>query len=161
MCLQNRTQGSRSWGTRLSRRARGESGQELVEFAIIAPVLVMLLLGIFWFGRAYNTRQTVTRAAREGARFAIAPTCLTCGNTLPTDSEVRAVIDSALVASHLDPTTVTNFSIQRGVVLNPGTVPTTVGTVIQFDYPFTFHLPFTPLSLSTITLPIRVQMREE
>lgn len=161
MCPQKRTQSTGYWRAGLSRRAQGESGQELLEFAIIIPTLVMLLLGIFWFGRAYNTRQTVTRAAREGARFAIAPTCLTCGNTVPTDTEIRAAIDAALVASHLEPSQVNNFSIQRSVVLNPGTNPTTVGTVIQFDYPYTFILPFTPVHLTTITLGIRVQMREE
>lgn len=161
MCLQKRTQRRRYGGARLSKRAQGESGAELLEFAIIIPTLMMLLIGIFWFGRAYNTRQTVTRAAREGARFAIAPTCLSCGNTIPTDTEIRAMIDSALVASHLDPNTVLNFSIQRSVVLNPGTNPTTVGTVIAFDYPYTFVLPFTPVHLTTINLPIQVQMREE
>jgi hypothetical protein len=161
MCLQNKTQRPRFWRRGLTKRTQGESGQELLEFAIIVPALVMLLLGIFWFGRAYNTRQTVTRAAREGARFAVAPTCLSCGNQLPNDTEIRATIDAALVASHIDPNQVANFSIQRGVVLNPGVTLTTVGTVIEFDYPFTFQIPFASMGLTTITLPIRVQMREE
>lgn len=138
-----------------------DSGAEIVEFAVAVPILVMLLIGIIWFGRAYNTTQTLTRAAREGARFATAPTCATCGNQFPDEAEVRAVVDSALVASALDPAQVSGFSMQRAVVLNPGTTPQTLGVVVSFSYPFQFLLPFTPLHLTTISLPVRVQMREE
>lgn len=45
-----------------------ERGAVAVEFAILAPVLVMLLLGIMEFGRAYNVQTTLTNAAREGVR---------------------------------------------------------------------------------------------
>ena len=45
-----------------------ERGAVAVEFALVAPVLVMLLLGIMEFGRAYNTQVTLSSAAREGAR---------------------------------------------------------------------------------------------
>lgn len=45
-----------------------ERGAVAVEFALLAPVLIMLLFGIMEFGRAYNTQITLTSAAREGAR---------------------------------------------------------------------------------------------
>jgi Flp pilus assembly protein TadG len=45
-----------------------ERGAVAVEFALLAPVLVMLLLGIMEFGRAYNVQVTLTNAAREGVR---------------------------------------------------------------------------------------------
>jgi Flp pilus assembly protein TadG len=45
-----------------------ERGAVAVEFALLAPVLIMLLLGIMEFGRAYNTQITLSNAAREGAR---------------------------------------------------------------------------------------------
>ncbi|WP_309108599.1 pilus assembly protein [Arthrobacter sp.] len=45
-----------------------ERGAVAVEFAILAPVLVMILLGIMEFGRAYNAQVTLTNAAREGVR---------------------------------------------------------------------------------------------
>lgn len=139
----------------------GEQGAELVEAAVTIPLLVMLVIGSIWFARAYNTTQTLTRAAREAARFAIAPTCVTCGNTYPTDTEIRAVVDAVLTSSAVDAAQVTNFSILRGQVLNPGSVPLERGTIISFDYPFTLVLPFTPLGLTTTTLTTQVQMREE
>ncbi|HEX6235571.1 MAG TPA: TadE family protein [Acidimicrobiales bacterium] len=47
---------------------REERGAVLVEFALILPVLLMLLVGIIEFGRAYNTTVSMQSAAREGAR---------------------------------------------------------------------------------------------
>ncbi|RKO25566.1 pilus assembly protein [Pseudarthrobacter phenanthrenivorans] len=45
-----------------------ERGAAAVEFAIILPVLLTLVLGIMEFGRAYNTQLSLTHAAREGVR---------------------------------------------------------------------------------------------
>lgn len=45
-----------------------ERGAVAVEFALLVPILVMLLLGIMEFGRAYNAQVTLTNAARESAR---------------------------------------------------------------------------------------------
>ncbi|MBT2521300.1 TadE family protein [Arthrobacter sp. ISL-28] len=45
-----------------------EHGAVAVEFALLAPVLIMILLGIMEFGRAYNAQLTLTNAAREGVR---------------------------------------------------------------------------------------------
>ena len=45
-----------------------ERGAASVEFAIVVPVLVMLLLGIMEFSRAYNAQAELSAAAREGVR---------------------------------------------------------------------------------------------
>lgn len=45
-----------------------ERGAVAVEFALLAPVLIMILLGIMEFGRAYNVQATLTNAARDGVR---------------------------------------------------------------------------------------------
>lgn len=54
---------------RRNRRARGESGAALVEFAIVFPLLAFLLFGILSGGMVMNRREAVTHAAREGARY--------------------------------------------------------------------------------------------
>lgn len=46
----------------------GERGSVAVEFALLAPILIMLLFGIVEFGRAYNVQVSLTNAAREGVR---------------------------------------------------------------------------------------------
>ena len=50
------------------RLRRDDRGVTAVEFAIILPLLLMLVFGIVEFGRAYQARLTVTHAAREGVR---------------------------------------------------------------------------------------------
>src|SRR3972149_10218117 len=47
-----------------------QEGASTVEFALIAPVLIMLIFAIFQFGLAYNSYLAITHAAREGARLA-------------------------------------------------------------------------------------------
>ena len=48
-----------------------EDGQSLVEFALVLPILLMLLCGIIDFGWLYYNQITLNNAAREGARYAV------------------------------------------------------------------------------------------
>lgn len=56
------------WGNTESARKR-ERGAAVVEMAFVAPMLIILLLGIFTVARAYNVKNTMDHAVREGARF--------------------------------------------------------------------------------------------
>ena len=143
------------------KRLAEEKGAELVEAAFVIPMLLMLLIGMVWIAQGYNVYQTMTRATREGARFAVVPSCASCGNAFPTETEVRTVIDAALSVASLKPNLVSNFTMQRNVVLNPTTIPQETGVVISYDYPFTFFMPFTSVHLTSISIPISIQMREE
>ena len=49
---------------------RQTHGSQLVEFALVLPLLLVLLIGIFDFAVAYNHKQIMNNAAREGARIA-------------------------------------------------------------------------------------------
>lgn len=53
---------------RTNRLARDERGSPAVEFALIAPVLILLILGIVQFGFAFYTYNEMMNGAREGAR---------------------------------------------------------------------------------------------
>src|SRR5688572_15983354 len=78
-----------------TRRARWqcERGSELIEFALVAPILLLLLAGIFDFGMMFRTFEAVTNAAREGARVGVLP------GYAPADVEDR--IDAYMGASGL------------------------------------------------------------
>jgi len=52
------------------RSREGERGQALVEFALILPVILLVMVGMLEFARAWNLHQVMTDAAREGARRA-------------------------------------------------------------------------------------------
>ena len=54
-------------------RWRSARGAELIEFAIVVPLLLLLLAGIFDFGMMFRTFEAVTNAAREGARVGVLP----------------------------------------------------------------------------------------
>lgn len=55
---------------RFKNSLKSEKGSNAVEFALLLPLLVMLIFGIFEFGLAYNNYLAITHAAREGAREA-------------------------------------------------------------------------------------------
>lgn len=69
---------------------------------MILPLLFVIVMAIFWFGQAFRIYGTITHAAREGARAAVAPACATCSATTPVQNAVNAV-NTALAAAHLNP----------------------------------------------------------
>ena len=130
---------------------------------------MMLLIGIVTFARAYNVYQSITRAAREGVRMAVLPSCATCGNSyIDPSSGVTAqnsaifsdYISPALEAANLNPGAVLNYSETVGW-LNAGDADQQCGVAISFQYPYPLYLPFTGLNLTTLDLGAHVQMRRE
>lgn len=142
----------------------------MVEMAVVLPLLLTLLVGTFWAARAYNIYETITRAAREGARVAVAPSCSACGNAVPSVANVENAVMNSLTASSIDTTKVQipsctgNLSSKicylRDIQLNAST-PTEFGVSVGFTYPFQFNLPFTSVDMVTINIATSVQMREE
>lgn len=52
----------------MTRRLRDERGAAALEFALVLPILIMLVMGIIEFSRAYNAKEALQYAVREGAR---------------------------------------------------------------------------------------------
>jgi Flp pilus assembly protein TadG len=102
--------GSESEVSRVRKLATGTLGSEIAEAALVLPIFFMIMLGIYWFGSAFNVYATINHAAREGARLGTAQTCATCGtpNGQPSPNAIAAQVQQALQASSLDPTQVTN-----------------------------------------------------
>jgi Flp pilus assembly protein TadG len=57
----------------MDNKRNNERGSALVELALTLPLLLLVSVGIFEFGRAFQTWQVLTNAAREGARVAVLP----------------------------------------------------------------------------------------
>ena len=55
------------------KRLKGERGAELIEFALVFPLLLFVILGIVDFGFLFQRMEVVTNAAREGARVGVLP----------------------------------------------------------------------------------------
>ena len=87
-------------------RFRSERGAELVEFAMVAPILIFIIAGIVDFGMMFRTYEAVTNAAREGARVGVLPGY--------ADADVQNRVDLYLAASGLSgahTTTVQNVAV--------------------------------------------------
>lgn len=116
---------------------RSDQGVIAVEFALVAPVLLLLLFGFVEFGRAYNAKVELTGAVREGAR-ALA---------LASGDPVTTTLDAS---PGLDTTTIT--------VTTSGS-PCAAGSPawVHASYPFTLHIPF--YGTPTLTIQAKGVMR--
>jgi Flp pilus assembly protein TadG len=66
---------------------QSSEGAQLVEFALVLPLFLAMVVGIFDFGQAYNLKQKLNNAAREGARFAIEESCADCTQAAPATTQ--------------------------------------------------------------------------
>jgi hypothetical protein len=141
------------------------TGSEIAESAVVLPLVFMLLLGIMWFGRAFNIYSTLNRAAREAAVAAAAPSCATCGNVPRTQSDIQNnVVDPILRAAHLDPSQLQITDFEQDVALTPAEN----GSKVSLSYPWNFKLNWisvNPWGLQTFTTGVTIaaesQARQE
>jgi len=119
------------------RLRRNTSGQSLVEFAIVLPLLLLMFFGIFEFGRFYFTKLTLQHAVREATRFAIT------GNTL-TDPETGDPISRANSIVRVILENTNNLDVDlAGVTITPadGGGPEEIVRVrVDFQYDLTMPL---------------------
>ena len=124
----------------MRKRLSNQRGTALMETAITIPIVLLVCVGIFEFGRAYQTFQVLTNAAREGAR-----TSVIMSNS---DQQVKDAVKNYLTSGRL---------------LNPGSAVITVvrneamgantASRITVSYPFSFIVlnPVAKLVVKTST----------
>jgi Flp pilus assembly protein TadG len=110
-------------------RLKSQRGAALLETAITIPVVLLISVGIFEFGRAFQTWQVLTNAAREGARIAVLPAT--------TDEQVRALVRSYMEAGGLPLANDAgvDVAVERAVALGPNNA-----SRITITYPFSFMM---------------------
>ncbi|HET7250049.1 MAG TPA: TadE/TadG family type IV pilus assembly protein [Gemmatimonadales bacterium] len=122
---------------RVTRPFRSERAAAMVEFAIVLPILLLMVFGIVDFGRALYTLNNLTAAVREGARLAstqISPDPTT-GSSMTAVSTAVTNYVVAFGGNAGAPTVSETFS---------GTPPNMQSITVQIvNYPFT---PITPLT---------------
>lgn len=123
-------------------RVENERGAIAVEFALLAPLMVIILFGIIEFGIAMTHALAYASGAREGARYAAvhcrppssAPSC--------TDTAIQDRIVDSIPAGY--PVTFTDFSATPDCVSSPGQVVTvTWEQGVPIDVPFLPDLSWT------------------
>ena len=111
------------------RLRRDDRGVALMEMALTLPLLLLISVGILEFGRAFQTWQIVTNAAREGARVAVLPGI--------SDSMVTARVNEYIQAGVLDAGVTPTVTINRAATISYGT-GTASGSQVVVSYPFKF-----------------------
>jgi Flp pilus assembly protein TadG len=104
---------------------KNERGAALIETAITIPIILLISVGIFEFGRAYQTWQVMTNAAREGARIAIL--------NEKTETDVQTVVQDYMKNGGLPQYASATITIDRLVPMGPNT-----GSRITINYPYQF-----------------------
>jgi TadE-like protein len=95
------------------KRLRKERGQSLIEFALTAPMLIVLLLGLVEMGHAFNSYMTVVAAARDSARLG-AQLGVTSPSSLPTMRNLVVKETERLENAPIPTTPVTTSGSQSG-----------------------------------------------
>jgi Flp pilus assembly protein TadG len=99
-------------------------GAALVEFAIVLPLLFLLVFGIIEVGRAISVQQIITNGAREGARAAILPRA--------TDAGVYQTIDAYLTGAGVAGAGYTR-TISPSLATAGANVPITVTVTVPYN----------------------------
>ena len=132
-----------------------------METALTLPLLLLVSVSIFEFGRAYQTWQILTNAAREGARVAVLP-----GSTV---GDVQARVTAYMQNGQLPDYASASISVDQGVPISYGT-GTGTASLVTVAYPFNFMVlnpvaqlvaPASTLGNGALTLTATAEMRNE
>jgi Flp pilus assembly protein TadG len=163
---------------RLLRFGSEQDGAALVEFALVAPLLLVIIAGIVDFGFLFQRYEVVTNAAREGARLGSLPGYVTCASpstspaTAPAvDARVRSYVQQGLALSSLTgvmPTGAVEVTCPALTLALAGGGTATVSTVlVEVTYTHNFMMLGPMLALingnwgNTMNIVAQSQMRFE
>src|SRR5713226_8365635 len=84
---------------RASRAVGNDRGSQIMEFAITVPLLVVLVVGIYDFAQAFNVKQKLNFAVKDGARFGATQPTNDLSQSVPVSVvAIRDLVDADLVA---------------------------------------------------------------
>jgi hypothetical protein len=108
--------------------AIGTDGQEIAEAALVLPIVFLVLLAIFWFGRAFNISGSLERAAKEGALAASRASCATCGNAFSSNLAVADAVQKVLSANSIDVSSLQAYAPSFMCTMTPAPTCATTAT---------------------------------
>jgi Flp pilus assembly protein TadG len=143
-----------------TKRQKDDRGAAMIEMALTLPLLLLLSVSVFEFGRAFQTWQVLTNATREGARIAVLPGT--------SDDAVSTRVQEYLAAGQLPSASFSSILITRDVAISIGGTDTSASRV-TVNYPFEFMVlqPIAGLVVpgtdvgEPITISVSATMRNE
>ena len=129
---------------RVAKRRRNghkEWGAQLVELAFVLPLLVVMAAGAADFGQAWNVRQILANAARDGARLGGNQSKLDLTNTYPTAIiDICEQVADYLIQENINPSFMgisgTSASDVSSVCATPGNIASTNGTTVPSAFTY-------------------------
>jgi Flp pilus assembly protein TadG len=109
-----------------TRRFHSERGAELIEFALVVPLLLFIIMGLIDFGFLFQRYEVVTNAAREGARIAVLPGY--------ADADVEARVRSYMTEGGVANTTSNSTVLTTDVPIAAGAGPAMQGKKVEVSY---------------------------
>jgi Flp pilus assembly protein TadG len=103
-------------------KLKNERGQSMVEFAVMLPLLILIVMAILEFGMIMNSYLAINNAAREGARLGIVG---------GTDDQIRSIILS---------TSPSLTSQDLTIVITPDSLSRKSGDTLKITLHYNFHL---------------------
>lgn len=141
------------------RRLRSEAGAELVEFALVLPLLLVCIAGVADFALLFQSYGVATNAAREGARLAMLP-----GYDVSDYAAAKARVGSYLTAGGAGGSHVTSV-VPVSLDLGGGMTGSGVQVTLTYTHTFLFIGPVVGLISGTfansLTFQAAAQMRTE
>jgi Flp pilus assembly protein TadG len=139
------------------RRGTDDTGAELIELALVLPILLLVVAGIMDFGFLFQRYEVVTNAAREGARVAVLP-----GYGV---TQAQARVQTYLTASGLTAAAPAPTVVYGTQTLPGGLVVSTATVTVQYPSQFAFIGPIAAMiggsGWGTVTLQASSAMRVE
>lgn len=124
---------------------KNQKGQALVEFALILPILLLVVMAILQFGMMLNSYLTIENASREGARAGIVGS---------SDAEIQQLIIST--SPNLDPTNLTvSITPEEGLRKSGDTI------IVEVSYNYEFVVPIISSIVKNVVLNGQTSMRVE
>lgn len=123
-------------------RRLNEHGIAATEFAILLPVLLLILFGIIEFGMLMYSRALITNASREGARAGIVQ-----GPPKRTEAEIITIARTYLIGTGVNPNNVT-ITVTGEMLASPNTL------TVSVTYPYPFLIPYIPTTVVGIPNPL-------
>jgi Flp pilus assembly protein TadG len=126
---------------KVAARVREVEGAELLEFAMVLPVILVMLIGLLDFSNAYNVKQKLATAAREGARTGASQPNYYDSSSPPSLPAIKDVVTSYLTTagfdtSFINSTLTYDSTTHTGTYYTTGSTGTTYGLKIELFYHF-------------------------
>jgi Flp pilus assembly protein TadG len=134
-------------------RRLSERGQTAVEFALVIPVMLLFILGIFEVGRTYFNNESLQTSARDGARTG----ALYAGDT---QAQIQTIVQTAVWANATGLNKPTVTATCPDPPATPGTTPCIQNNRVDVVVTYPYHIGVLSFGVSG-TLKAHTQLRFE